>query len=235
MASRTKAALVSLYNTVFANNTTRDISEQDLRDFNTDITDSYFNLNDHAYTGAKGWNHGINTIAGLKAIGTTSLTLKSYVQFRDTGSSNVLRNYELVSGTDAESSPDVIRPTDYATTTNEKVWKLSQMPSGVTAFTALTDGPGAYTGKTLNFVRVNAGEAALEYRTPAQVKTDLGVLTSLPQNWSFPAGAFPTTAGIIYIATADSGVIGDANYVAIGTWMIANTLTPSTYSHFIYK
>jgi hypothetical protein len=38
--------------------------------------------------------------------------------------SGVTHLYRLVSGTDAESSPTIIRPDDYATTTNEKVWKL---------------------------------------------------------------------------------------------------------------
>lgn len=32
-------------------------------------------------------------------------------------------DYVLVAGTDAEASPYVIRPDDYATTTNEKVWR----------------------------------------------------------------------------------------------------------------
>lgn len=38
-------------------------------------------------------------------------------------SDTTLNIYRLVSGTDSESSPDVIRPDDYATTTNERVWK----------------------------------------------------------------------------------------------------------------
>lgn len=38
--------------------------------------------------------------------------------------SNLVYFYDLQSGTDAESSPGVIRPDDYATTTNEKVWRL---------------------------------------------------------------------------------------------------------------
>lgn len=33
------------------------------------------------------------------------------------------RMYVLVAGTDAEAAPGIIRPDDYATTTNEKVWK----------------------------------------------------------------------------------------------------------------
>jgi len=38
--------------------------------------------------------------------------------------SNELYVYELESGTDAESSPEIIRPNDYAASTNEKVWRL---------------------------------------------------------------------------------------------------------------
>ena len=53
-------------------------------------------------------------------------------------------------------------------------------------------------------------------------------------NWSFPAGAFPTSANVLYIATADHGVIGDPDYVAEGTWFIA-TSAPSGYSSFKYK
>lgn len=43
------------------------------------------------------------------------------------------------------------------------------------AYTQLADGPGAFTGKTLNYSRVNAGETALEYRTPSQAKSDIGL------------------------------------------------------------
>ncbi len=38
--------------------------------------------------------------------------------------------YVLAAGTDAESSPDVIRPDDYAAGTNEKVWKLASTLGG---------------------------------------------------------------------------------------------------------
>lgn len=39
-------------------------------------------------------------------------------------STGTLRPYRLTTGTDAEVSPGVIRPDDFALTTNEKVWKL---------------------------------------------------------------------------------------------------------------
>jgi len=41
-------------------------------------------------------------------------------------------------------------------------------------FTGLTDGPGSFTGKALNYNRVNAGETAEEYRSPSQVLSDIG-------------------------------------------------------------
>jgi hypothetical protein len=38
----------------------------------------------------------------------------------------VVYHYTLTEGTDATSAPDIIRPTDYANTTNEKVWVLDK-------------------------------------------------------------------------------------------------------------
>lgn len=72
--------------------------------------------------------------AGTGAAGTTilfALTLDSvptfgsldpWVAMIDVAGSVFI--YSLASGTDAEASPMVIRPDDYAGTTNEKVWKL---------------------------------------------------------------------------------------------------------------
>ncbi len=57
---------------------------------------------------------------------------QTFVMFTIAG---VLYVYRLDAGTDAESSPNIIRPDDYATTTNEKVWRM---------ITALS--PGTFTG-----------------------------------------------------------------------------------------
>lgn len=189
MAQLSKSSFLTKWAELFADNTTGDISEQDMRDFRQDISDSFFSIEDNAYS-SRGIS-GIDTIAGLKALGTTALNTASKIHsvFRDTGNSNVLRVYELVSGTDAESSPDIIRPTDYAGGTNEKVWKLAVIgTSGSVTITA----------------------------------------------WDF-SGGFPTSSGILYIATADNGTRGDPDYVPEGTWFIANTAAPSAYSDFYYK
>jgi hypothetical protein len=53
------------------------------------------------------------TAAGALEVGTRAM----YV----TGTN--VSFYVLATGTDAESSPNIIRPDDYAASTNEKVWK----------------------------------------------------------------------------------------------------------------
>lgn len=47
MAVLTKAAFLSKWSSLFADNSTRDISEQDLRDFRLDISDSFLSINDN--------------------------------------------------------------------------------------------------------------------------------------------------------------------------------------------
>lgn len=75
------------------------------------------------------------TAADLDSVATTSRTVGEGVAFFDDDASSTFRVYELVSGTDAESAPDTIRPDDYAASTNEKVWKLRNGSAGG----ALTD------------------------------------------------------------------------------------------------
>jgi hypothetical protein len=56
---------------------------------------------------------------------TSGVTVGLVVSFVDAnGGSPLWRAYQLTAGTTAESSPNVIRPDDYASTTNEKVWVL---------------------------------------------------------------------------------------------------------------
>jgi len=82
----------------------------------TDAQNQYVQ-NRSSITGLTGG--GSTNLDGIATVDATVGWLAS-VRTSDT----VLRLYRLVSGTDAESSPDVIRPDDYAGTTNEKVWKL---------------------------------------------------------------------------------------------------------------
>lgn len=70
------------------------------------------------------------TAADLDAIATVGVSVGKMVAFRDLDSASIMRIYELAAGTDAEDSPNIIRPDDYASSSNEKVWKLQNL-SGV--------------------------------------------------------------------------------------------------------
>lgn len=59
----------------------------------------------------------------LDAIITTDKTVGEFLVLF--AISNDISIYRLKAGTDAEASPIIIRPDDYATTTNEKVWELA--------------------------------------------------------------------------------------------------------------
>lgn len=66
-----------------------------------------------AYTGGAG---------AIDGIATVSVPVGLWVAFDQTDAG--LQVYRLRAGTDAESSPSIIRPDDYAASTNEKVWEL---------------------------------------------------------------------------------------------------------------
>lgn len=86
-----------------------------------------FVLNKSAITGLTGGGStnldGISTASAAAAVGW-----KVAIDVGD-----VLYVYELESGTTAESSPDVIRPDDYAASTNEKVWVLKSVNANVSS------------------------------------------------------------------------------------------------------
>jgi hypothetical protein len=95
---------------------------------------------------AKYLNTNVISINGLKGIVSTSLPTNNYILFANTDDSDVLYAYRLLAGTDVEALPTVVRPTDYAATTNEKVWKrvtIQSQGDGVTLGELATD---AYRG-----------------------------------------------------------------------------------------
>lgn len=61
----------------------------------------------------------------LDSIPTTTATLEElYSLVDESGDNPVYRVYRLEAGTDATDAPNIVRPDDYATTTNEKVFRL---------------------------------------------------------------------------------------------------------------
>lgn len=72
-------------------------------------------------TGAAG-----GTSSDLDSILTDPINLATYplLYLAKTGTSGALQGWQLMAGTDAENvAAGIVRPDDYATTTNEKVWK----------------------------------------------------------------------------------------------------------------
>ncbi len=89
------------------------------------------------------------TASELDSLSTVSRTVGETFAMLDADASNALRIYELASGTDAESSPDVIRPDDYAASTNEKVFKLKTLNTGSNDYLLLSQtGSGGLTSQT---------------------------------------------------------------------------------------
>jgi|GEM_PF-4593009 len=116
--------------------------------------------------------------AGLKGIATVNLAVGFQRTYRDAGGN--LLSYKLDAGTDAESSPTILRPDDYAATTNEKVWRQATTPGG-------------------NGVdRQDAALAALRAQDP-QIAGETFQLTDTPQEGQFFYDPTDTT-------TADDGI-----------------------------
>lgn len=68
-----------------------------------------------------------NSDATVKSIATINTPVGTRIKGSD--GSGGPRYYKLKSSTAAESSPDILRPNDYAATTNEVVWELEERPS----------------------------------------------------------------------------------------------------------
>jgi len=102
--------------------------------------------------------------------------------------------------------------------------------SGSSTFTGLTDGPGSFSGKTLNFTRVNSGETALEYRTPSQVFSDIGFPTIGSSNTIL--GVNNTGDGLEY-KTVSNGLTSAGGTLKLGGTIIQD-INLDGHFNFVY-
>jgi len=103
--------------------------------------------------------------------------------------------------------------TNYIPKWNGSSWIWAEdATSGTGTFLGLTDTPDSYAGQTLKAVRVNAGETALEFYTPA----GSGDVTGPASSTDNAIARFHETTGKIIQNTAVT--IGDTGIVAGGTW-----------------
>lgn len=242
MSQQQRSTLQGSYGTSgteFPDNSTREISEGDMRGFGQNLIDSHFNLIDDALTGATGTKSGLSTITNLRAVVTVGVSLGVYIMFRDTGGSNVLRVYELVSGTDADSSPNVIRPTDYNGSTNTKVWKLAQGSSTVGAGTVTDFSAGNLTPLFTSSVATSTTTPALTFTLSTQGANLVfaGPLLGVDATPTFRALAnedltgITTLSSLITVGTITSGVWSGT---AIGPTKGGTGLTSFTTGDILY-
>lgn len=234
----------------FPTNNTQSIASSNMRKQALDIKDSVFFLMDDAYSGAKGVAPGINTIAGLKAIVTAPLTVTGlYVLFRDSAASNALRVYELVAGTDAESSPNVIRPNDYAASTNEKVWKIaivgandaasiSNTPAGNISATTVQAAINELDTKkqaALGFTPENVANKATDFSTVDNTKypTTQAVITEIIARMAGLAWKAPVSVATTANITLSGEQTIDGFATSSSRVLVKNQSTPSQNGIYI--
>lgn len=148
----------------------------------------------------------------LDAIVTTGLSI-SYPLLANVYLSSHVNVYRLRSGTDAEASPYIIRPDDYATTTNEKVWELCSLnalkltrPIRTLTYAATTDldfaGADcrdlALTGDVTFTTSNKASGLSLRIRIKADGST---------RNFTFPGWVFVSGAAPASIASGKTSIL----------------------------
>jgi hypothetical protein len=163
-----------------------------LRDFVDDIADSALNKSEELYDEVRALRPSIGDLGGLKTLVTSDLSTGTTMVFRDTTGGNILRVYELVAGTAAESSPEVLRPNDYAATINEKIWRLALIPMPTGTVESVT-GDGVDNTDTANPV--------ISYPSPADI--GLGSVNNTTDS-SKPVSTAQSAAIAAALATAQS-------------------------------
>jgi len=156
-------------------------------------------------------------VSGLTGGGATKLdgqvtTTRSpgvVVAFVDDGETTpILRHYELVAGTAAETAPSVIRPDDYNASTNAKVWQLRL---GATSL--------ANVGQAANNITHETGSSIAAYGTTAL--TTGKVITQMMQVTVSSVSEWILT---IWQLTAN------ANTPFLSEGRTADVITPSDYN-----
>lgn len=161
----------------------------------------------------------------LDAIPTTTVSIATplFVQFIISGKVNT---YQLRAGTDAESSPAIIRPDDYAATTNEKVWEFIgfNVPAVTPTVTTLTYAASVALNFTLPLQDIAlTGDITL---TTSNLAAGRSVLLRIlcdatPRNFTFPGWHFNGAAAPASIAASKTALLrltawgsADANVTA---------------------
>ena len=146
----------------------------------------------------------------------------------------LLRFYQLVSGTDAENSPWVIRPDDYAASTNEKVWKLVGQEE-VVPFEIFADGEDLTSGThKVGALPTNMLLKDVQFYCP-HLPSGSGATASITiADFKFAGGANQMTTSLTIDSTfhsirneADNALVAGASGV-LGQEITVNITDPGT-------
>ena len=161
----------------------------------------------------------------LDAVPTTTISLASplFAQFILSGKVNT---YQLRAGTDGESSPAIIRPDDYAGTTNEKVWEWIgfNTPAITPTVTTLVYAASVPIDFTLGLQDIAlTGDITFTTVNKAAGRSVLLriVADATPRNFTFPGWHFTGAAAPASIAASKTAILrltawgsADANVTA---------------------
>lgn len=166
----------------------------------------------------------------LDAIVTTGISV-SYPMLAMVFLSSHVNVYRLRSGTDAEASPYIIRPDDYATTTNEKVWELCSLnalkltrPIRTLTYSATTDldfaGADrrdlALTGDITFTTSNKASGLSLRLR----IKADGSSRNYTFPSWVWTGAAAPTSIAANKTAILELECYGSADSDVVATYSV---------------
>lgn len=156
----------------------------------------------------------------LDAIPTTGINLLAplFVFFQLAGNTNA---YRLRAGTDAEAAPWIIRPDDYAGTTNEKVWELSgdnlaklTRPIKALAYAGTVnidfDGPDELSVPLAGNVLFTTSNRGAGKRARIKITADASLRTTGWEAWTVVGAALPANLAASKTILLDLACYGTA-------------------------
>lgn len=152
------------------------------------------------------------TAADLDGIATVDIAVGKAVMFKDADSSNLVRLYQLIAGTDAESAPTTIRPDDYNASTNAKVWR--QYPLDVAVVAEPVNGLSSSVANEVVLFNGTDGKQLKRATTTGIAKLTSGVLSAATAGTDYASGGAigssgltMSTARLLGRSTASTGAV----------------------------
>ena len=139
------------------------------------------------------------TAADLDAIATVGVTVGKAVMFKDADTSNLIRLYQLIASTDAESAPTTIRPDDFNSSTNAKVWR--NFPLDVAVIAEPVNGLSSSIANEVVLFNGTDGKQLKRATTTGIAKLTSGVLSAATAGTDYLAAGAITSSGLT-MATA---------------------------------